>query len=57
MIHIQALLMTASAASVDSPSVYVLAPYAGHDSHVVLWAFWPCHRICRWVLPPHHHSQ
>ena len=37
--------------------MYVLTPYAGHDSHEVLWAAWPCHCICRWVLPLHHHPQ
>ena len=30
--------MTASAASVDCPSMLVLVPYAGHDSHEVLQA-------------------
>ena len=57
MILVQELLMTTSIAYIDSPSVWVYAPYTGHDSHEVLQAVRPCYYICRWVLPLHHHPQ
>ena len=57
MILVQELPMTASVAYIDSLTMEMYALYACHDSYKVLQAVRPCHCICRWVLPLHHHPQ